>query len=107
VILVVEDEPVVSDVACRMLKVIGHESVCVRTGAEAVQELQRASYDAVLLDMTLPDGGSHDVMDAVSNGLKLVIMSGHVRESLDIGELPFLAKPFQLSELERLFPCAS
>ncbi|MHC4938391.1 MAG: response regulator [Planctomycetota bacterium] len=106
-ILVVEDEQVVANVACRMLKVVGHETHHVATGGEALDELAKGGYDAVLLDMTLPDGRSQDVIAAVPESVKLVIMSGHTKEELDLGELPFLAKPFQLPDLERLFPCAS
>jgi CheY-like chemotaxis protein len=107
VILVVEDEGVVSDVACRMLKMLGHETRCATTGAEALAELGKGGYDAVLLDMSLPDDGSDAVIAAVSGGVRLVIMSGHRREDLDIGDHAFLAKPFTLADLKRCFPCAS
>jgi len=107
VILVVEDEKTVSDVACRMLRVIGHETHCVRTGGEALAALEAGGYDQVLLDMTLPDGGSMDVIAAARDRLPLVIMSGHAKADLDIGDLPYLAKPFTLADLSRVFPCAS
>ena len=107
VILVVEDEKIVRDVACRMLKLVGHESFSVATGGEALAELAKGGYDAVLLDMTLPDGRSRDVIDALPEGVRLVVMSGHRREDLGLGEIPYLAKPFQLPDLERHFPCAS
>jgi two-component system response regulator QseB len=105
--LVVEDEGVVSDVASRMLALIGHETRCVTTGAEALAELARGGYEAVLLDMTLPDGGSEAVIAAVPDGVQLVIMSGHRRGDLPIGDRAFLAKPFTLADLQRCFPCAS
>lgn len=106
-ILVVEDESFVSDVACRMLGAIGHETRCVTTGAEALAALSEGGYEGVLLDMTLPDERSDDVIAAVPGDVRLVIMSGHDREQLDIGDRAFLAKPFTLADLKRCFPCAS
>jgi CheY-like chemotaxis protein len=107
VILVVEDEGTVRDVACRMLKAIGHETRWAGTGGDALEEIAKGGLDAVLLDMTLPDGRSYDVIDAAAGKLEVVVMSGHAKDELDIGDLPYLAKPFTLADLSRVLPCAS
>jgi len=107
VILVVEDEEFVSDVACRMLGMMGHDTEVVRTGAEALAKLERGGFEAVLLDISLPDGKAEDVIAALPGGVRLVVMSGHREEDVASGGHPFMAKPFTLADLRRHFPCAS
>lgn len=53
-VLLVEDEPVVADVIVRLLEQRGHRVTHVRNGLDAVGELSRACFDAMLLDLDLP-----------------------------------------------------
>ena len=80
----------VSDVACRMLGMMGHETEVVRTGGAALAKLEGGGIEAVLLDMSLPDGKSEDVIAALPDGVRLVIMSGHRKEDLAVGGDPCL-----------------
>ena len=53
-VLVVEDHPVNQHVAEAYLESLGHDWVTVSTGEEAVDLCQSQSFDAVLMDVSLP-----------------------------------------------------
>ncbi len=53
--LVVEDNPINALVVRAMLKRLGYLSEHAGTGVEAVQALQRQSYDLVFMDMQMPE----------------------------------------------------
>ena len=54
-ILVVEDEKRIADFLCRGLQGAGYAVDATLTGAEALEHLQSADYDMVVLDLGLPD----------------------------------------------------
>ena len=54
-ILVVEDNPVNSLVAVRVLEKHGHSAWAVTSGEEALACLDRQRFDAVLMDIQMPD----------------------------------------------------
>jgi DNA-binding NarL/FixJ family response regulator len=68
--------------------------------AEALQRLAGASYDLVLLDLSMPDTGGMDALDALraaSPGTPLVIISGEedphaIRASIEHGAMGFIPK---------------
>jgi len=54
-LLLVEDEPVNQQVAKGLLELEGHEVTVVASGQAALAAVERRRFDAVLLDMRLPD----------------------------------------------------
>ncbi|HEX6001251.1 MAG TPA: ATP-binding protein [Hyphomicrobiaceae bacterium] len=54
-LLLVEDEPINQQVARGLLELDGHEVTVVATGAAALAAVEHRRFDAVLLDMRLPD----------------------------------------------------
>ena len=53
-ILVVDDEPVLAEYLCRLLAVMGFQANAVFGGREALLELARRRYDAILCDIHMP-----------------------------------------------------
>jgi PAS domain S-box-containing protein len=53
-VLVAEDNPVNRDVLLLMLQEMGCEAVVVADGAEAVEQMRAAEFDAVLMDVQMP-----------------------------------------------------
>lgn len=62
-ILVAEDEPLVRDVAVRILESAGYRTLCASDGDEALRLFADRSdeIDLVLLDVVMPKLGGHDV----------------------------------------------
>lgn len=59
-ILVVEDEPNNRVIATTILRNVGHTVEAVTTGKEALEALERADFDLVLMDVLIP------VMDGIA-----------------------------------------
>jgi PAS domain S-box-containing protein len=104
-VLVVDDEAPLRRVLSAGLVRAGHRVLEAADGAEAVEVVERAAPDLVLLDLSMPG------MDGVTcygeirrrcPGLPVVVMSGHAPEVVAdrfVGEEPppILSKPFSLS----------
>jgi PAS domain S-box-containing protein len=108
-VLVVDDEEIVRNLVCRMLKRVGHTVICEADGVAAV-ERYRASWkdlDIVLLDINLPRISGRDAfmaMREINPGLKALMFSGFGLTSdmetlLVPGEVEFLSKPFRQAEM--------
>jgi len=106
-ILVVEDDPVLSNGLSVGLGLAGATVDMVGTGADAGAALATARFDAVVLDIMLPDGSGLDVlreMRAAGNRTPVLLLTAldeiadRVR-GLDAGADDYLGKPFDLDEL--------
>ena len=108
-ILVVDDDPTLRTMLLEQLAVDGEFSA---EGAASIAEAEaalagRSRFDAVILDVTLPDGDGRDLCARLrQQGLKIPIImlldsddeAGVVREP-DSGANDCVAKPFRLAEL--------
>jgi PAS domain S-box-containing protein len=111
VVLVVEDEDVVRQLACRTLDSLGYTVLEARHGAEALQLLGRGpgTVRLVLSDVVMPEMGGRELGDRVSDsypGVPVLFMSGYtgedvVQRGLLAPGAPFLAKPFTPDALGR------
>ncbi|MBV9506701.1 MAG: response regulator [Acidobacteriia bacterium] len=54
-ILVVEDEPLIQKLIRRALAADGYSVTAVGTARQALENIQNATFDVVVLDMSLPD----------------------------------------------------
>jgi two-component system OmpR family response regulator len=106
-ILVVEDQPKMARLLDRALTEHGHHVEVAGTGEDAVALATVAEYDAVLLDVMLPDADGFTVCRRLrSRGVwapvLMVTARASVRdrvEGLDAGADDYLTKPFSLDEL--------
>jgi len=101
-ILIVEDQPLVSEVLQAMLEAEYRVS-SVATVSEAHACLRTSHIDLVLADWGLPDGYGDAVAEfAEQLGVPAVIMSGHPASADDsaVHCRPHLMKPFRAAELE-------
>ncbi len=109
-ILVVDDDTALRATLAEQLAVDGEfTAVEASDVAEAEQKLggRDARFDAIILDVGLPDGDGRDLCARLRRqGVKvpIVMLTGSDEESdvvrgLDLGANDYIAKPFRLAEL--------
>jgi DNA-binding response OmpR family regulator len=100
-ILVVEDDPLVSEVVVDALDDV-YRTSHAETAAAALDCLRAGGIDAILLDCTLPGGlDPHLVPMADRSGVPVILMSGHpeLMENVPGAGRPCILKPFSLTAL--------
>ena len=101
-ILVVEDDPDISMPLQDLLEFQGFRVDCAETCRQAFSSLEQHAYDAVLLDLGLPDGDGSSVLAKlqISNpALPVIVLTA---SNKDLGPLrPYarLTKPWERQEL--------
>src|SRR5438552_2552211 len=107
-ILIAEDDPVLADGLRRTLRQSGYAVDWAKNGGEADAALGANHFDLLILDVTLPKLSGLEVLKRLRarNSRVPVLMltaldsvTDRVR-GLDAGADDYLAKPFQLAELE-------
>src|SRR4029078_7785822 len=109
-VLVVEDESDLRQLVGDSLQAAGFEPVLVPTAAEAMSRLDAFAFDALVVDLRLPDADGMDVLTAATErypGILGVVVTGFggVDEAVTAvkhGAIDFLIKPFQLGRLSRV-----
>ncbi len=112
-VLFVDDDQSVRDMACASLKEHGYRVLAAASGLEALAavEAHRDAVDLVLLDHEMPGMDGAAVLRSIrSSGFRMavVLMSGGSPASMGPSTAPeaFLAKPFPLDELLRVVHAA-
>jgi two-component system, OmpR family, response regulator len=107
-ILLIEDDPALHEVMTQSLLLLGHKVEGATTVAEAKHWWRVQLFDAVLLDLNLPDGsGLTALREARSRGDKtpVIVLTARNRTEeriagLDAGADDYVGKPFELAEVE-------
>ncbi len=106
-VLLVDDEKEFTDVLSERMSSRGVEVDVAATGMEAIERIQKKSYDAIILDLVMPG------MDGIETcrrlleqnpDLQVILLSGHATvekgvEATRLGALDFLEKPADLQKL--------
>ncbi len=106
-ILLLEDDDETAGALCAGFAQSGYEVVRARTRAEALERVAETRFDAVVLDLTVPDGSGYDVLAWLRRGgdaTPVLILTAHDRvadrvDGLDRGADDYLVKPFAFAEL--------
>ena len=107
-ILLAEDEPELANWLVRALQQSGFQVDWVDDGRMVRRCLKATRYDALVLDLGLPGVGGHDVLAELREAdQRLPVLILTARDSLiervntlNEGADDFLAKPFEVAELE-------
>ncbi len=107
-LLLVEDDLVLREVVQRSLADAGHRVDVAATAADARHLWRVQPFDAVLLDLNLPDGSGLSVLrDARGRGDRTPVLVLTARNrtderiaGLDAGADDYLGKPFDLAEVD-------
>jgi two-component system, OmpR family, response regulator MprA len=106
-ILVVDDEPDVRDALRTALELEGFNVVTARDGLQAVVRIAEEEFDAVVLDVAMPNMDGLEVCRHVrgrGNRVPIVMLTArdavdHRVEGLEAGADDYIPKPFALREL--------
>ena len=111
-----DDEDMVGEIACQMLKYLGFQGVWVANGAAAVQEYDKQketgqAYSAVIMDLTIPGGmgGREAIVEllALDPSVKAFVSSGYANDPImvnykDYGFAGAIAKPFDIAAVQQI-----
>ena len=111
-ILVVEDNPINQKVAVHQLEALGLQADVVGSGKEALEMLEMADYDLVLMDCSMPEMNGYDATRAIRRmagpvaAVPIIAMTadavtGARERCLDAGMNDYVSKPVKLEHLER------
>lgn len=110
-ILVVDDEPMIAELAARMLENAGYSVITASTGREALDIYAQHNSDValVILDLIMPEMGGEQCLKEllkINPQVKAVISSGFAitgdtKDFLDEEAKGKVAKPFNMRELLR------
>jgi len=110
-VLVAEDTPVNQRLASRLLERLGHTCVLADNGVEAVEAYRRERFDAILMDVQMPEMGGFEATAAIraleqGSGRRawIVAMTAHAMEGyrercLEAGMDDYIAKPIRRPQL--------
>ena len=105
-ILIVEDEPAISDTIQFVLESEGLETVRTATGLDAMPLLAAGPVDLIVLDIGLPDVNGLDLLRDIrkTNSTPIILLTARTAEidrvlGLELGADDYVAKPFSPREL--------
>ncbi len=114
-VLVMDDEEIIRKVAGEILSQLGYEVSFAEEGSEAIEIYTKAksegrSFDAVILDMTIPGGmGGKETIQKLTEiepGIRAIVSSGYshgpiMAEYRKFGFCGVVAKPYTVEDLAR------
>jgi len=108
-ILLIDDEPMILEVAGELLEQLGYRVLRAGGGKEAVGVYEKNSdrIDLVIVDMIMPNmggGETYDTLREINPDVKVILSSGYsingqAQEILNRGCDGFIQKPFKIKEL--------
>ena len=108
VVLVAEDDAAIRKLICAVVRRQGVDVVSASDGSEAIARAQEGPFDALLLDLMMPNQSGWAVVQELSAAQSpllsktVVITAASDREIGDLpGQTRVLRKPFDLRELVR------
>ena len=118
-ILLAEDNVVNQKVALRILERLGYRADVANNGLEALEALQRKTYDAVLMDVQMPEMDGLETARYINQhwpiqrrpriiAMTANAMQGDREKCLEAGMDDYISKPIQFTELiQALSQCQS
>lgn len=106
-ILVVDDEDELRNLLCRMLAAEGYHISSATNGEEAIDKIQRQSFDLALLDIQMPLMNGIQVLKFIkekSPSTRAIMLTGYAElkfamEAREHGARDFISKPFKIDDI--------
>jgi len=107
--LLIDDEPMVTDICEMMLKNLGYEVLKAYSGSEGIKiyEANREQIDLIISDFNMPGMNGQEVVEKLrimDHSVKVLLSSGglsvmHEEDAIGRGFNGFLQKPYSLDTL--------
>ena len=107
-ILIIDDEAGMRDMVSRLFSEAGYETATAPDGASGLQAAKAGDFDLVLLDMSLPKMSGLEVLNGIKEDkpdLPVIMVTAYgstqtAVEALRLGAYDYIAKPFDLDEIQ-------
>ncbi len=108
-ILIVDDEPNVCQFLSEYLEYKGFETQICQSGKEALEYLKTDVFDAILLDLIMPEMNGLEVLEKIRQMkimIPVIIVTGVkdknvADDAIKLGAADFIPKPIDLDRLEQ------
>lgn len=106
-VLLIDDDKPFGEALCRWLSELGYQPSVATTAAQGVALLEQGDFEAILLDLQLPDVSGHAIIRQLKNlgvATPVIVVSG-TTEMDDVvrawreNAADFLRKPFRIEDL--------
>jgi DNA-binding NtrC family response regulator len=109
-VLVVDDHRQARESISDILRRAGHRVACCSSGAEALQVVERETFDCVVTDLKMPGINGVELIIQLERrryGAQVVMVTAHASvptavEAMRHGAFDYIEKPFDVDRLERL-----
>jgi DNA-binding response OmpR family regulator len=106
-VLMVDDEVKFRETTSKILTRKGYETTMAGTGEEAIEILQKASHDVIILDLKMPGMDGHKALHEIKKiqpDAQVIMLTGHggmdsAKASLELGAYDYLNKPCDIDLL--------
>jgi DNA-binding NtrC family response regulator len=106
-ILIVDDEVEFSEVVAERLRGRGFDVDTAENGPEALEKVKGKSYDAVVLDLAMPEMDGIETLTRlleIDKNLQVIMLTGRATvqkgvEAIKLGAVDFLEKPADITAL--------
>lgn len=106
-ILIVDDEVEFSEVVAERLRGRGFDVDTAEDGPEALEKVKGKSYDAVVLDLAMPEMDGIETLTRlleIDKNLQVIMLTGRATvqkgvEAIKLGAVDFLEKPADITAL--------
>ncbi len=104
-ILIVEDEPPISNLIAMNLKQAGYLCTCAFDGAEAADMIHPGAFDLILLDVMLPKVDGFELLEYIQPmEIPVIFITARSEvpdrvKGLRLGADDYITKPFEVAEL--------
>jgi DNA-binding response OmpR family regulator len=108
-IIVIEDEEELRSNICKMLNLLGINTIEASDGEEGLKKIEENSIDLIISDIKMPKMDGYDLLSKIKNNnekntipfifLTSNIEKDQIRKGMNIGADDYLTKPFSIEDL--------
>ena len=104
-ILIVEDEKAINTLIKKNLELVGHTCYSVFDGEAVFDELEKKTFDLILLDIMMPKMDGFQVIKELKENIPIIFLTARNAvedrvKGLKLGADDYIVKPFDMLELQ-------